>query len=478
MIDLGTFAARIRDPAFLPPEIRGKGEALSRLLALFCDRFDTGRSGGGSRRVFSAHVPGRIEVLGKHTDYAGGHGLVAALDRGFMVLAAANDLERVRIVETSREFEALDFPVAADLHSNEGGGWSHYPMTAIRRLASNFANRPLRGMDVAISSDLPVGSGMSGSSAIIILAFAAFAAVNDLRADPRFRLEVKDGIDLAMYLAAVENGQTFRSLVGGVGVGTFGGSEDHTAIVNAKSGCLSLYRFAPTLWKADIPWPDAWALAVCFSGVRAEKTREARDRYNLLSHRARAVVDTWNRETGSRCATLREVVDAAFADSSAPDPLPEAARILSAGGDYPDDPWDLPGRLLQFRLEDRSHIPAAVGALRAGDGRAFGAVVSESHKASVRYLGNIASEIDVLCEQARDLGAWGASGFGAGFGGSAYAVLPANGAEQFLESWSVGYGKRYPALRDPSWFALSRPAAGVLDLSQDPPARWVDGLWK
>ena len=352
-------------------------------------------------------------------------------------------------------------------------------MTAVKRAAANLGDSGLGGMDVAFSSDLAVGSGMSGSSALIIMTFAALAAVNGLERLPAFRAGIHDGIDLAMYLACVENGQSFRSLVGGRGVGTFGGSEDHTSILNARAGCLSLYRFAPTLWRADIAWPEDWALAVCFSGVRAEKTREALEKYNHLSLRAGAVVEEWNRAMGSTCATLREVADAAAdrASAVADDPLPEATRVLGASEKYPRASWDLPGRIRQFWIEDRGHIPDAVRALAAREAPAFGKIASASHDDSRGYLENIAPEIDFLAASARELGAWGASGFGAGFGGSAYALLPAAEAEGFLERWRSAYAARYTARQGEAWFLITRPVGGLTELSRERPGRWVDGLW-
>ena len=478
MISLRAFGGRLDAAGFLPPELEPKRASLARLVSLFLDRF-----GSAEREIFAAFVPGRIEVLGKHTDYAGGHSLLAALDRGYLVLAAGNELGRVRIVEDSVEFEPVDFPVSAGLEPRRGH-WSNYPVTAVKRVAANFASRELRGMDLVFSSDLAVGSGMSSSSALIIMTFAALTAVNGLERSGRFRENVRDGVDLAMYLACVENGQTFRALEGGKGVGTFGGSEDHTSILNARSSCLSLYRFAPTSWRADIAWPEDWVLAVCFSGVRAEKTREALEKYNRLSLRSRAAIDGYNSLKGTAFATLRELADQGEREGRARggagasgDPVPpEVARVLR-DVPAPDEAWDLEGRLRQFCLEDRLFIPRGVTALVARDGGAFGETISASHEASARFLANIVEEIDWLRRSAVGHGAWGASGFGAGFGGSAYAVLPASGAPAFLERWREGYLERFPERDRESWFLLTRPASGLVELSRDRPGRWVDGLF-
>lgn len=454
---------RLAAKGHLPPSLASKRAALEELIRFHARTF------GGSldQEVFAAFVPGRIEVLGKHTDYAGGHSILAALDRGFLVVASANTNGRVRVAEDHAEFPPLDVRLASDLAPGVEG-WGNYVTTAARRLAANFGRHELAGMDCVISSDLAVGSGMSGSSALIILISAALAEVNGLGRHPAFREHIRDGLDLAMYLACVENGQSFRGLEGGRGVGTFGGSEDHTAILNAREGALSRYTFSPTGWVADTPWPSGWGLSVCFSGVRAEKTREAKERYNLLSRRAAAVVEVYNRATGSRVLTLREVADATD---------PAGLRALATSPDHPTDPWDLPGRLEQFRREDRGHLPAAWSALVRRDGPAFGEAVTASHESSRRYLDNIAPEIDDLARLAREEGAWGASGFGAGFGGSAYAVHPAEAGPRFLDRWRDDYAALHPGRMGEAWFCSPRPAAGLTVLSADAPARWVDLLF-
>ncbi len=252
-------------------------------------------------------MPGRVEVAGKHTDYAGGHTLVCAIENGFLFVAGSNQDGRIRIIEASSEFEPVEFPFTAGLEP-PAGRWANYPMTTAQRVAANFGGEaPLSGVDIAFSSDMPVGSGMSGSSALMMMCFCAIAIVNTLHERATFKENIRNGIDLAMYLACAENGQSFRNLPGGRGVGTFGGSEDHTAILNCREGSLALYQYAPTVLKAEAAWPLEWALVIAFSGVRAEKTKEALARYNLASERAHRAVLAYNRIYRKKLHTLGEI---------------------------------------------------------------------------------------------------------------------------------------------------------------------------
>ena len=119
-------------------------------------------SGSGElRRLF---VPGRIEFLGKHTDYAGGRSLVCATEQGMSVAYAPRTDRVLRIVDL-RDGDQVTFEILPDL-SLTIGHWSNYPMTVARRVARNFGI-DLRGADIVISSDLPPAAGMSSSSALM-----------------------------------------------------------------------------------------------------------------------------------------------------------------------------------------------------------------------------------------------------------------------------------------------------------------------
>ncbi len=316
---------------------------------------------------------------------------------------------------------------------------------------------------------------MSGSSALMMMVFTALAASNGLEADPRFRSNIRSPVDLAVFLACAENGQSFNGLQGDRGVGTFGGSEDHAAILTARAGHLSLFGFSPPELLEESAWPAGWSMVVAFSGVRAEKTREALEKYNLASRRVQDAVRVFNELIGTGLATLREVVD------YEPKPagwLEELDRAPAGPGRAPA----LADRVRQFILEDRTHVPGAMAALKDRDLKEFGRLLSESHRASRDYLWNIVPEIDFLQRSACDLGAVGASGFGAGFGGSILAVTTSDEAEGFLRQWKEGYAKRYPERAGQSEFFLARPSDGIQVWAEDgpdarPPVRYVDTIF-
>ena len=105
-------------------------------------------------------VPGRIEVLGKHTDYAGGRSLTCAVERGFAVAFTPRSTPEVRIIDAHDRRHA-QFALADNLIPPVGE-WINYPMTVARRLARNFPGLAT-GADIAFYSNLPRAAGLSTS---------------------------------------------------------------------------------------------------------------------------------------------------------------------------------------------------------------------------------------------------------------------------------------------------------------------------
>lgn len=410
------------------------------------------RVGGGQRRFF---VPGRIEVLGKHTDYAGGRSLLCAVERGFCLAVSPRSDRRVKLFDAGRGLEA-EVPLEADLLP-EAKGWVVYAATVARRLAQNFPG-DLQGADISFASDLPRAAGLSSSSALVVALFAALSEVNNLREREEYRAAIASPEDLAGYLGSLENGRSFGSLAGDVGVGTFGGSEDHTAILCCRPGELAQYAFCPVRPERSIGLPPGLTFIVASSGVAAGKASGARDRYNRLSLAALAILDLWNRHTGRADETL---LAAATSSPRAPD------EILRLFDDSPYPMFDssfLAGRFKQFLEETTRIIPQASDALARGDTGSLGPLVERSQELAERYLGNQIPETIALAREARRLGAAAASAFGAGFGGSVWALVPTEEVALFLGRWSESYARAFPATAAAAAFFPTRPGPALLRL--------------
>ena len=217
-------------------------------------------------------VPGRIEVLGKHTDYAGGRSLLCTAERGFCVAAVRRPDSTVRIHDVIRR-QNFEFTLSPQLEIPLHG-WRVYAAVVARRLARNFPGA-MRGADIALASDLPSAAGMSSSSALVIAIFAVLCAVNHLNERAEYAANIRTLEDLAGYLGCIENGQTYKSLTGDGGVGTFGGSEDHTAILTSQPRHLKQYSFCPVRLERAVQLPADCSFVIGVSGVVASKTGSA-----------------------------------------------------------------------------------------------------------------------------------------------------------------------------------------------------------
>jgi galactokinase len=351
-------------------------------------------------------IPGRIEVFGKHTDYCGGRSLLCAVDRGFVMVARARGDSIVRVRHVLAEDE-VSFALSRDLSSSIGH-WSNYPMTAAARVARNFPEAT-RGMDLAFASDLPPAAGLSSSSALIVGIFLSLATINRLHQSRRFQESIQSLEDLAHYCGCIENGSGFRQLAGASGVGTTGGSQDQTAILCCRQGKLSQYGFAPVAHERDVAFPEQLQLLVLNSGVVAEKTGSARELYNAASDRARKIVALWNESSRGDFPTLASIVRRGHT---------EALRAMLAKR----HPQLLP-RLEQFVAESEQIIPRASNAIAAEDLASFADLTAQSVRGAIEKLHNQVPQTIELTRAAIEAGALAASPFGAGFGGSVWAMV-------------------------------------------------------
>jgi galactokinase len=387
-----------------------------------------GRDDASHLAVF---VPGRIEVLGKHTDYAGGRSLLCAAERGFCLVARLRSDSRVSmtdVVDGSTAQVALEETVQPP-----DGGWALYVATVARRLARNFP-QARRGADIAFGSDLPPAAGMSSSSALVTSVMLVLSDINDLPAADAYRHDIGSREDLAEYLGTIENGQDFRGLLGDAGVGTFGGSEDHTAMLCCRAGELSQYAFCPVRHERQVPMPAGCQFVVGVSGVVAAKAGSARETYNRAALSARQLLASWTARTGRQERTLAAAVEKwgreDFAFLRASEDLPEGAALAD--------------RFDQFFDETFTIIPAVADALAAGRIARIGDLVDRSQQGAERGLGNQVPETVYLAASARRFGALAASAFGAGFGGSVWALVGDGDVARFIDGWRSSYNGQFP----------------------------------
>lgn len=393
-------------------------------------------------------VPGRIELLGKHTDYAGGDSLVCTVERGFCLLAARTEESGFLLIDAARGESAT--PGRAVESQADMPDWARYPETVYRRAAANFGSRA-GGLRIAFASTLPPDAGLSSSSAFMVGCFLALADAWGLEADLSYQGAIASRIDLADYLGHVENGQTYRSLAGEAGVGTFGGSQDHAAILCSEPGAVVRFQYAPTQRRGAVFLPPEMLFVVATSGVPARKTGAAMADYNRASRQAGQVAERWRDRYPGTGGRLRDIVET-------PGFSPAAMEALLA-----PEP-DLLRRYRHFFSEHTQLVPAAFEAMQGGDWEALGRITDRSQALAEAWLGNQTPETITLARLARAGGAIAASAFGAGFGGAVWALTTADRADALAQHWLDAYRTAFPDRVGAGVFVTRPGAPAIRDL--------------
>jgi galactokinase len=396
-------------------------------------------------------APGRIEVLGKHTDYAGGRSLLAATEQGICIVARARPDSQVHILDITRSEERY-FRMSRELEPN-AEDWSNYPETVARRLCQNFGD--LTGADIAFTSNLPRASGMSSSSSLVVAIYLALAGVNRLAEREEYKTAIRSNEDLGGYLGAVENGLDFAHLPGDRGVGTYGGSEDQTAVFCCEPGKLKQYSYCPVRHERTVEMPESMVFAVCVCGVHASKAGGAREQYNRASLLASTGAEVWRQATGRSEENLAQILELG------PEAAAQLREVLASAEGARFTAEELVERADHFRAENNEILPAAGQALERGDIEAFGIEVDRSQKRTERLLENQIPETIHLATSARVLGAAAASAFGAGFGGSVWAMIERDQSESFLAAWRADYAEDFPQHRETATFLTTEAAAAA-----------------
>lgn len=378
-------------------------------------------------------VAGRIEFLGKHTDYCGGCSLVCAIEKGFYVNYQLIKEKQIKLINEDRK-EVVSIELIEN-NLSQTNHWTNYPQTVVTRITQNFKSRELNGVEIKFRSDLPQAAGVSSSSALVVAVFLAISKANDLSEFDEYKANITNNLELSEYLGCIENGQNYKDLKGEKGVGTFGGSQDHTAILCGKKHHLSRFSFSPVRHEKDFSFPEDLIFVIASSGIGAEKTGLAKEKYNRLSLTVREIVKKFDRNI-----SLAQIIEKyGF----------EQVKVKLAD-------QELINRLTQFYIESFEIIPKVSNHLAQNEISKIGELIDLSHQNAGQFLANQTPETNFLQKNAREIGALASSAFGAGFGGSLYALVKKNEAEFFQKEWQASYLKKFPQHTQKSEFFITQ----------------------
>ncbi|WP_200209517.1 galactokinase [Micromonospora coerulea] len=359
------------------------------------------RSTAGFRQVYGAEpagrwaAPGRVNLIGEHTDYNDGFVLPFALPLRTVVAAAPGDDERWTVWSELSD-GPVDFGAAEADSPGRVTGWAAYVAGVVWALRA--AGHRVPGARLAIASDVPVGSGLSSSAAIEAAVLAALVDLGglDLPADQRPRLAQRAENDY---------------------VGAPTGIMDQSAVIRCRQG-HALFLDCRSESVEHIPFDlDAAGLAVLVVDSRAP-----------------------HRHADGEYASRRKSCERAAAQLGVPALRDVSPDDLAAALDRLDD--DETRRRVRHVVTEDQRVLDTVKLLRAGRIRDIGPLLTASHASMRDDFEITVPEIDTAVDAALAAGAYGARMTGGGFGGCVLALVDADRADAVARAVAEAYAER------------------------------------
>ncbi len=350
--------------------------------------------------LLTARAPGRVNLIGEHTDYSGGLVLPAAIQLSVWLEVEAVAGE----IAFSSSLHGAAEPLAADGGGAPATGWARYVQAVAAELAA--LGRPSVGLRGNVVSDLPAGSGLSSSAALEVAVALALCAVADFELEP-------------LELAAACRRAELRA------VGVPCGILDQAASVLGREGAAVLLDCG-TLEHRLVRLPDEAVFAIVDSGVARSLEGTAYAERRLELERALRLV-------GAERSTAVAIADL--------DGLP-----------------DVPLRRLRHVVTENERVLRFADSLEDGQLGAAGALLVASHDSLRDDYEVSIPELDLLVELALERGAYGARLLGGGFGGSVLVMAGAKEAERLGAEVATEYVRRTGR---ESGSLVVRPSAGA-----------------
>jgi galactokinase len=381
------------------------GEQVARARAGFLDRFGTEPEG-----VWAA--PGRVNVIGEHTDYNGGFVLPVAMEHTTRAAVARRDDGRVAFASLQGDGTVVELD-ADELTPGRPDGWAGYPAGVVLGLRDRLAD----GVSILVDTDVPVGAGLSSSAA---LTCSVALALSDLVA-PDLR-----GRDLVELARSAENDF----------VGAPTGILDQSASVLCTAG-HALFLDTRDLTSQQVPLDLAaagLALLVIDSGVAHDHAEGGYGDRRRECEQAAARLGV---------ALLREVDDVSALGALA-DGTPEGNVLL---------------RRARHIVTENARVLEVVAALRGdADPRTIGPMLTAGHESLRDDFEISVPLLDAIVESATAAGAYGARMVGGGFGGSAIALVDADRVDAVVAAVTERFGREGQA---PPRTFTAVPSAGA-----------------
>lgn len=333
----------------------------------------------------SAFAPGRVELLGNHTDYNGGVVLSAALELGITASGSVSSDGAIRLRSAGFSGEVVLAP-GAEITPN--ATWADYPLGVIS--VFRRAGFPVGGVEVEFSSTLPLGAGLSSSASIEVATASLLMKL--------FGIELPR-LEVAKLCRRAEN--EFVGVNCGLldQVSSIFGKKNHAVFLDCRAESVE-----------NVPLPAEACLLITDSSVKHALTG---GEYN---------------ERREQCFEAAHLLGVSQLRDTT------MAKLLAA--DLPE----MPKRRAMHVVGENERVFAAIDFLRAGDLPAFGKLMTASHQSSMDNFENSTDELDALVRiAAARPGVYGSRLTGGGFGGATVSLVAREKADEIANAVRAAY---------------------------------------
>lgn len=369
---------------------------------------------GGEGDIRTYFAPGRVNLIGEHTDYNGGHVFPCALTMGTYAAARKRDDRVLRFYSMNFPEEGVIESSLDDLVCRPEAGWTNYPKGVFWAFGEKGYTVP-SGMDIAIYGDIPNGSGLSSSASLEVL---IGVMLRDM-----FGFEVSQ-IEIALI------GQFSENNFNGMNCGIM----DQFASAMGKKDC------AIFLNTADLSYE--------YASVKLENAKIVITNSNVKHSLVGSEYNVRRSQCESALKQLQKVVDIqALGDLD----IEQFEAHKSAIADPVEQ------KRAKHAVYENQRTLEAVKALKENDIAAFGKLMNESHVSLRDDYEVSCPEMDILAEEAWKLpGVLGSRMTGGGFGGCTVSIVENDAVDGFMEKVGAAYEKRTGI----------KPAFYVVDIGQ------------
>lgn len=407
---------------------------------------------GKAGPVTVIRAPGRVNLIGEHTDYNHGYVLPAALDKDIVILARPRQDHQVNLINFEPGFTPQNFIISDQIPTAPVGDWSNYARGAAQVITQFMGRKPL-GIDVLVMAAAPLGvprgAGLSSSTAFTV---AMATTIQTLAGWPIPPQQMTQLCSDAEWYVGTRGGimDQFAALFG---------ERDHALFLDCRPGAMGNYHFQ------TLRLPRSHRLLIVDSGVHHTNTR---NEFNQRVGACRAGVGFLRRHYPN-ITHLRDVQAVDWEKLEALLPEVVTARELREHG---IDLGELPGLDLNAPLRVRAccrhvwsengRVVHALDALESEDVETLGALLDAAHVSARDDYEISCPEIEVLVQSAREVdGVYGARLTGAGWGGCMIALVHQDAVEDFQRHVQQRY--RTATNRNAAIFPCKAgPGAGVV----------------